>query len=236
MESNLHRHLKHQGLLWLKSKMTDLCAVEVKLYMQRRKRTADAVGINIKRKETRIIEVKATRQDFLRDEVLQGDYGYIAAAHYAYILTPEGLLSKEEIPAGYGLLEADDYDRIKVVKKPVKNSRPSLKLETLIKRTGRAATNAYLFQEESKLSKDETDGAFKQKPVAHLLRLTCPSCKKRRPYVTRPEEEIVRCTSRGCDTHIEIKKARPFRTASYNQKFLNELLHAAEAAGKYDKI
>lgn len=233
MESTVHQHLKHQAVLWLKDKMTDLCAAEVKLSIQRRKRTADAVGINMKRKESRIIEVKATRQDFLRDDVLKSDFGYHAVSHYAYILTPEGLLNKNDIPAGYGLLEADRYDRITVVKRPVKNKKPALKLETLIKRTGRAATNAYLFQQESRLSKDETDGVFKKKPIAHLVRATCPECKKRRPYVLPVEAKAAVCTTPRCQTIIELSKARPFHTASYNQQFLNDLHQALEKKEDY---
>lgn len=227
MESKLHYHLKHQALLWLKEKTTDLCATEVKFMVKRRKRTADAVGINMKRKESRIIEVKATRQDFLRDEVLQGELGYEAVASYAYILTPQGLLQKEEIPAGYGLLEADEYDKISVIKRPVKNKAPKLRLETLIKRTGRAATNAFLYQQETRLSRDETDGAFKKNPVASLIRATCPKCKKRRPYLVTPDAEEVLCGAAKCDQLIHLAKARPFKVSSYNEEFLEELLRVS---------
>ena len=121
MESHIHKHLKTQSLYWLKEKMTDLCDNEVKLFYRKNRFKADALGINMKRKEARIIEVKATRADFLRDEVLHSDYGYHQMVHYAYLLTPEGLLSIEEVPKGYGLLEMDEYDKI-VVKKAIQKS------------------------------------------------------------------------------------------------------------------
>ncbi|MFC4735388.1 hypothetical protein ACFO4L_02210 [Bacillus daqingensis] len=231
MESTVHKHLKHQALLWLKDKMTDLCATEVKFVVKRRKRTADAVGINMKRKESRIIEVKATRSDFLRDHILQDELGYEAVATYAYLLTPSGLLSKEEVPNRYGLLEIDEYDRITVTKRPTKNKAPKLKLETLIKRTGRAATNAFLFQQETKLSRDETDGAYRKDPVAVMVRATCPACKKRRPYVLAPEAEQVTCAHRSCERTFDLSRARPYQTAAYNEAFLQQL---HEAATRYE--
>ncbi|SDN21256.1 hypothetical protein [Alkalicoccus daliensis] len=233
MESNTHQHLKHQALLWLKAKMTDLCATEVKFVVQRRKRTADAVGINMKRKEARIVEVKASRSDFLRDEVLQGELGYDAVAAYAYILTPAGLLKKEEVPERYGLLEIDEYDNIKVIKRPVKNKKPKLKLETLIKRTGRAATNAFLFQQESKLSRDKTNGAFEKKALAHLVRITCAQCKKRNSYVIAPDAEEITCAVKTCGHKIEVHKGRPFHVTSYNEDFLKQLSQVAEQKNIY---
>ena len=60
--------LKIIGMKWLKEKVTDIVAREVK-YKNIRS-VADAVGINIKRKEVRIIEVKATKADYIRDEKL----------------------------------------------------------------------------------------------------------------------------------------------------------------------
>ncbi|NJP38935.1 hypothetical protein [Alkalicoccus luteus] len=229
MESTVHKHLKHQALLWLKDKMTDLCATEVKFMVKRRKRTADAVGINMKRKESRIIEVKATRSDFLRDDILRDELGYEAVATYAYLLTPTGLLAKEEVPTRYGLLEIDEYDRITVIKRPTKNKSPKLKLETLIKRTGRAATNAFLFQQETKLSRDETDGVYRKDPVAVMVRATCPDCKKRRPYLLSPEAAHVTCTQKSCGRTFELNRARPYQTAAYNEAFMKKLHEAAEA-------
>jgi hypothetical protein len=223
MESHIHKHLKTQALYWLKEKMIDLCANEVKLFVQRKKFKADALGINITRKEARIIEVKATRADFLRDEVLHSDYGYHHIAHYAYIMTPPGLLSTDEIPKGYGLLEMDEYDTIKVKKNPTRNPKPLLTLEILIKRTSRAATNALLFQELSKETKDKTKGEFSKGASVQLISATCPACKKRKKYLVKVNQEEVLCRSRGCKQFIPLLKARTHIITQYNEKFIKQL-------------
>ncbi|MCK0473101.1 hypothetical protein [Halalkalibacter sp. APA_J-10(15)] len=223
MESNLHKHLKHQSLYWLKKKMTDLCANEVKLYIRRKRIIADSVGINMKRKEVRIIEVKATRQDFLRDETLLSDYGYHNIAHYAYILTPENLLSIKEVPIGYGLLEIDEFDKITVKRNPKRNDKPMLKVDTLIKRTGRAATNAYLYKELSYETKDVTAGAFSKAATIFLISATCPTCKKRNKYLIVEGQETVTCLVKKCQTNIPLAKARIHKITGYNQQFLDQL-------------
>jgi hypothetical protein len=223
MESTIHKHLKTQSLYWLKDKMTDLCANEVKLFIKRKRFKADALGINLKRKEARIIEVKATRADFLRDEVLHSEYGYHTVADYAYLMTPVGLLSTEEIPKGYGLLEIDEFDTIEVRKKPVRNPKPLLSLDTLIKRTGRAATNAVLFQELSKETKDKTGGAFSRGASVQLISATCPTCKKRNKYLVKITQEEVSCQARACKEMIPLTKARVHIITSYNDTFFQTM-------------
>lgn len=223
MESTLHEHLKTQALYWLKGKMTDLCANEVKLFIRRKRLKADALGINVKRKESRIIEVKVSRSDFLRDEVLHEPYGYHAIADYAYLMTPVGLLSNDEIPKGYGLIEIDEFDTITVKKNPIRNPKPILTLDTLIKRTGRAATNAVLFKDLSKETKDQTAGAFSKGASVHLISATCPTCKKRKKYLVRTEQEGVPCSGRGCKKIIPLERARVHRITSYNEAFFKQL-------------
>lgn len=223
MESIVHKHLKNLSLYWLKEKMKDLCANEVRLYVRRKKMKADALGINMKRKEARVIEVKATRSDFLRDDILHSECGYYAIADYAYIMTPTNLLAVEELPKGYGLLEVDEYDNITVKRKPVRNPKRTLTLETLIKRTGRAATNAVLFQELSKETKDGTKGAFEKEATVHLISATCPTCKKRHTYLVNIEQEEVLCSARGCGEPIPLNKAKKHIITAYNQAFFERL-------------
>jgi len=223
MESNLHKHLKNQAVYWLKTKMTDLCAAEVKLYYKRKKVKADALGINMKRKESRIIEVKVSREDFRRDDVLLAPYSYHAIADYAYLLTPAGLLKTEEVPKGYGLLEIDEYDTIKVKRNPVRNPKPLLTLETLIKRTGRAATNAVLFQELSRETKDQTGGAFAKGARVHLISATCPSCKKRNKYLVKQDQENTLCKAHRCKESIPLNRARVHQISSFNDTFFKEM-------------
>ncbi|MBU8907638.1 hypothetical protein [Desertibacillus haloalkaliphilus] len=228
MESSLHKHFKTQALYWLKGKMTDLCANEVKLFVKRKKLKADALGINLKRKEARIIEVKVSRADFKRDDVLDASYGYHAIADYAYIMTPVGLISHDELPKGYGLLEIDEFDTITVKKNPVRNPKPIVKLETLIKRTGRAATNAVLFQELSKETKDQTNGAFSKGATVRLIRATCPTCKQRKKYLVRMDQENIACESRSCNALIPLTHARVHTVTSYNKDFYKQLQQLME--------
>ncbi|MBM7096038.1 hypothetical protein JSY36_09750 [Bacillus sp. H-16] len=224
MESPLHEHLKKQALYWLKDKVVDLCASEVKLFVKRKKLKADALGINIRRQESRIIEVKVSRSDFLRDEVLRMPYGYHEIADYAYIMTPAGLLVPDEVPPGYGLLEIDEFDNVAVRKNPVRNPNPVVDLEILTKRTARAATNAVLFKELSKEQRDVTKGAFARNPKAHLVNATCPLCKKRHKYLIRAEgQETVNCKGRGCKHTIPLDKARVHIVTSYNERFYKDL-------------
>ncbi|SDY95010.1 hypothetical protein SAMN05421736_104296 [Evansella caseinilytica] len=233
MESSLHEHLKRQALYWLKAKMTDLCANEVQLYIRRKKIIADALGINMTRKEARIIEVKVSRSDFLRDDVLAAPHGYHQLADYAYLMTPVGLISPEELPKGYGLLEIDEYDTIRVKRNPVRNRKPRLTLDTLIKRTGRAATNAVLFKELTKETKDLTDGIYSRGADVHLINATCPACKKRRKYLVHTDQETVVCKTRACKGLIPLKKARVHSVTSYNKTFYRQLKALMEDAAPY---
>ncbi|MCD8509597.1 MAG: MmcB family DNA repair protein [Bacillus sp. (in: Bacteria)] len=223
MESNLHEHFKKQALYWLKDKMVDLCANEVKLFPSRKKLIADSMGINLKRKEARIIEVKVSKNDFKRDKVLEAPYGYHAIADYAYIMTPVGLLSNDELPDGYGLLEIDDFDKITVKKNPVRNKKPILTLDSLVKRTARAATNAVLFKELSKETKDHTKGSFTRGAKIHLVNATCPSCKKRHKYLIKTDQLQVLCKARGCKKFIPLNRARVHLVTSYNKTFINQM-------------
>ncbi|WP_062047021.1 MmcB family DNA repair protein [Bacillus sp. JCM 19034] len=232
MESHLHKHLKKESLYWLKEKMTDLCANEVKLFVRRKRVIADAVGINMKRKEVRIIEVKTSRQDFLRDETLYSEYGYHHLAHYCYLLTPENLLALEELPKGYGLLEIDEFDKITVKRKPTKNQKPFLKLETIIKRTGRAATNTLLYKELSYDTKDVTSGAFSKGATIFLISATCPQCKQRNKYLIEKGQQTVECLKKSCQQTIPLDKARVHTVTGYNQEFLRQILHLSTKEDK----
>lgn len=147
-EGNIHKALKKKALFYLKGKVTDIVANEVKFRNIRC--IADAVGINLKRKEVRIVEVKATRADYFRDTKLFDEQTtYHKHAHYVYIMTPCGLIEPDELPSGYGLLWVDDDGEITVAKNPVKNKGAlKTRFETTLKRTVRRLTNALLYEEE----------------------------------------------------------------------------------------
>lgn len=144
-ESKTHQRLKTCALHYLKDKVVDIVANEVKFRNIRC--IADAVGLNLKRKEVRIIEVKASRADFLRDtKLFQEKTSYFHHAHYVYLMTPTGLIQPEEVPFGYGLLWVDENDVVTVAKKPIKNKEKlRTRFETILKRSVRRLSNQLLY-------------------------------------------------------------------------------------------
>jgi len=145
-ESVKHKELKKHALYFLKDKVIDIVANEVKFNNIRC--IADAVGVNLKRKEIRIIEVKVTREDFFRDKKLFAEkHSYFNHAHYSYILCPHELIQPHEVPSGHGLLWIDDQRVITVIKKPTKNTKPlKTRFETTLKRSVRRLSNSLLYE------------------------------------------------------------------------------------------
>lgn len=222
MESSRHRHLKSLALLWLKNKVTDLVASEVKLTIRRKKMRADAAGLNLSRKEIRFIEVKTSKKDLMRDRALWGtSTSYAALGHYAYILAPKGILTRSDLPEGYGLLEAGEDDSITVAKNPIKNPDPILRFETVLKRAARASTNTLLFREANLEKKDCTRGAYEGGCVAFLQASTCPTCCHRTTYVTSSDANEVQC--KHCSSGFTLAKGRSYVISRYNETFYNEL-------------
>lgn len=144
-EGNMHKNLKKHARFFLKEKVTDIVANEVKF--RNIKCIADTVGINLKRKEIRIIEAKATREDFLRDKKLFSEnHSYFYHAHFSYIICPSHLLQAHEMPYGYGLLWVNDIGEVSVVKKPLKNKEKlKTRFDTILKRTVRRLSNELLY-------------------------------------------------------------------------------------------
>lgn len=145
-ESFMHKELKKYGMFYLKDKVIDIVAKEVKFRNIRC--IADVVGVNLKRKEVRVIEVKVTREDYFRDTKLFDEKtSYFNHAHYSYLLTPKNLIQVNELPDGYGLLWLNENNEIEVVKKPIKNKEKlKTRFETTLKRSVRRLSNELLYQ------------------------------------------------------------------------------------------
>lgn len=144
-EGKEHHRLKIVAMAYLKSKCKDLVATEVKFYNARSR--ADACGINLKRKEIRIVEVKTSRQDFLRDKKLRDiKISCFNHCHYFYIFCPWDIIKTNDIPNEYGLAYVDEQGNIKIIKSPKRNKNTlRTRFETILKNTCRAATNDLLF-------------------------------------------------------------------------------------------
>lgn len=220
-EGIVHSHLKKLALYFLKEKCTDLVANEVDFFNAYS--IADAVGLNLKRREVRVIEVKATRGDFLRDKKLFGDKtSYFYHAHYSYIMCPTNVIQADEIPHGYGLLWVDEYDTITIVKKPIKNTaRLKTLFDTTLKRTVRSLTNTFLFHQENKENKDETNGKFSRNSKIKLISARCSNCKKSTKDLVHIEKtKTIKCK---CGALIDLERAKIREITGFNNNFINKV-------------
>lgn len=220
-EGEVHAHLKKLALHFLKSKVTDIVGTEVDF--KNAYSVADAVGCNLKRKEVRVIEVKATKGDFLRDKKLFGEKtSYFVHAHYSYIMCPTGVILSEELPYGYGLIWVDEYDNLTIEKKPIKNTaRLKTLFDTTLKRTCRALTNTFLFHEENKDHKDPTNNKFSRNSHISYVSAKCGVCKKStKDLIHKEETERIKCK---CGAEIDLKKAKVREITSYNKAFIKKI-------------
>lgn len=146
-EGVVHKKLKVVAMRFIKEKCTDLVAREVKYKNMRS--IADVVGINMKRKEIRIVEAKASKADYIRDKkLLNLDYSYYKHCNYFYIICPKHVLELDDVPKEYGLLwvDFDDNDKIIIKRNPKKyTGRLKTMFSTSLKNTIKAITNDLLF-------------------------------------------------------------------------------------------
>lgn len=145
-EGEMHKKLKDIGMIWLRDKCIDLVSKEVK-YKNIRS-IADVVGINYKRKEVRIIECKASREDYFRDKkLMQLSESYYMHCQYFYILCPENILNVNDVPKEYGLLWLMPNNEIEVKRNPTKyTGKTKTQLQTSIKRCSRSLTNNMVYK------------------------------------------------------------------------------------------
>jgi hypothetical protein len=156
-EGLIHKRLKLLGLKFLKKRVVDLVCIEAKYRNMRS--IADVCGINLKRKEVRIIEVKASRQDYLRDKkIFDIDQSYYKHCQYFYIMCPTEILQLNEVPKEYGLIWVDENDNITVKRNPKKyNDKVKTTFVTSLKNVCRALTNNYLYKYIYPLNNIEID-------------------------------------------------------------------------------
>jgi len=80
-ETEMHLFLKKIALEFLREKVTDIVINECSFKCG----ISDAVGLNYKRKEVRVVECKAVKSDYTRDKKLFTlDKSYYAETHYFY--------------------------------------------------------------------------------------------------------------------------------------------------------
>ena len=100
MPSELHEKLCQKGVMWLKRNGFTVAAMNVWAAGSRER--VDCVGY--RQQCAVLIEAKISRADFLADknkpERVSGGIGT-----YRFYLTPPGLLTAQDLPSGWGLLE-----------------------------------------------------------------------------------------------------------------------------------
>lgn len=229
-EGEVHAHLKTVALKFLKEKITDLVAVEVPF--GNAWSVADAVGINFKREEVRVVECKATKGDFLRDKKLFGNKtSYFYHAHYSYIMCPTDIIQPKEIPYGYGLLYVDEYDNITMVKKPIKNTaRLKTLFKTTMKNTAKTLTNTTLYHKSNQENKDETQGKFSRNAKIKLIAVRCPGCKKyAKELIYEGKTTSIKCK---CKYEIDLTKAKIREITGFNDTFIKKINKLKEEGEK----
>lgn len=144
-ESDTHKRLKIVASAFLKKNCVDIVSTETKFRNIRS--IADACGINLKRKEVRVVEVKASLKDYKRDSKLfKLEKSYFPHCNYFYIMCPTGVIPREEVLKEFGLLYVDENNIITVVQKPTKNKKLKTRFETTLKNSCRSITNDLVFK------------------------------------------------------------------------------------------
>jgi len=217
----MHKKLKEIGLEWLKMKVTDLCSNECKFFNLRS--IADITGINLKREEVRIIECKATFEDFKRDiKLMNIEKSYYKHCHYFYIFCPEGIINLSDIPKEYGLLWLDNYENVKIIRTPKKyTGRLKTQYKTSLKNSCRANTNRIVFQKNNRENKDLTAGKYERSSKIKLISTKCPHCKKTERYLINITNKNIKCSL--CNEEIDLTKAKIREITGFNRKFIDEI-------------
>ena len=105
-----HGRIADAAAVWLSKPFSSLVVQELSTTSWpgygRRKFVLDVVGVTPNAGFIKIVECKSSRADFLRGrEKLEI---YKEFCHQLYVAAPRGMVAKDELPAGVGLLEVSD--------------------------------------------------------------------------------------------------------------------------------
>ena len=144
-EGDVHKRLKIVASAFLKKNCVDVVSTECKFRNLRS--IADACGINLKRKEVRIIEVKASWKDYIRDtKLFKLQKSYFPHCNYFYIMCPTDVIPKDKVLKEFGLLYVDENNIISVIQRPTKNKKLKTRFETTLRNACRSITNDLVFK------------------------------------------------------------------------------------------
>jgi hypothetical protein len=144
-EGIIHKQLKIAAMAFLKKHCVDIVSCETKF--RNLKSISDACGLNLKRKEVRIIECKASLKDYLRDTKLFSlEKSYFFHCNYFYIMCPKDVIPKDKVLKEFGLIYVNEDNSITVIQKPKKNQKLKTRFETTLKNSCRSITNDLIFK------------------------------------------------------------------------------------------
>lgn len=219
METEKHKWLKQMALRFLKEKGMNIVCKEVPVG----KLNADTLGLNMNRKEIRIVECKQDHSDYIKGKSkLNQNTGYIQYCHYLYIICPENLIKVNEVDIGIGLIYVNDKDEFIVVKKPIKNnSRKKSHFETILKNTVHRLSNEVYYQNEKEY-KDPLDNQFSKNASIFYAAVRCKNCKHvTKVLINKNIEQHIKC--KHCSQDININESKVREIIGFNKKFIDQL-------------
>ena len=219
METGKHKWLKQMALQFLKEKGMNIVCKEVPVG----KLNADTLGLNMNRKEIRIIECKQDHADYIKGKSkLNQNTGYIQYCHYLYIICPENLIKAQEVNIGIGLIYVTDKDELIVVKKPVKNnSRKKSHFETILKNTVHRLSNEVYYQKEKEY-KDPLDNKFSRNASIYYAAIRCKNCKHvTKELINKNINQQIKCSY--CSQNINIQESKVREIIGFNNKFIDQI-------------
>ena len=219
METNQHKWLKKLALQFLKEKGCNAVCKEVPVG----KLNADVLGLNIKRKEIRIVECKQDINDYKKGKIkLNQNTGYSQYCHYLYIICPSGMINIKEVDPVIGLIYAKDNDEMEVVKKPIKNiKRLKHNFDTVLKNTIHRLSNEVFYKDEKEY-KDVTDNKFGRNASIYYAAIRCKYCKHvTKDLINKNLTQTIKC--QNCKKEINIKESKVREIIGFNQNFINKI-------------
>jgi transcription elongation factor Elf1 len=220
LETDTHKWLKRIALNFLREKGQDVVVNEVGFKCG----IADAIGLNYKRKEVRVVECKATKQDYVRDKKLFWDkkYNYYSECHYFYIMCPENVIDKSLVAPGVGLIYVKDNDEYEIVKKPVKNtSKLKTLFDTTLKKAVHRLSNEMFFKNDKEF-KDSTEGKYSKKADVIFAAVRCPHCKHvTKDLLNKNTTTEIKC--KNCKEIIQVKETKVREITAYNKTFIDKI-------------
>lgn len=108
-----HNDLVDIGYRWVMSR----CSFAFKELVTINQEVPDVIGFNSN--GSFLLEAKVSRSDFLSDKKKHFRlYGFMGMGDWRFFITPKNLISIDEIPEGWGLIEVNEKNKAKVVHNP----------------------------------------------------------------------------------------------------------------------